>query len=188
MQTEQIQPSDSTEPTQPTEKRCPACDTVKPRTDFPVARRRKDGMGSTCRRCISKKYKPDMERIRRNANRTIERNQDWLRNYLAKASCTFCRQSSLDPAQLRLQQTSPRGERGIRYTVFAGLSLKRCAEEAEHCWVICDSCYADRHSLPPEIRDALSNGYAAITDKRTHFAGRAPRRGATQQRRPPPQL
>jgi hypothetical protein len=135
-------------PAEPT-KRCPACRTVKPLTDFNRSTRKRDGRQSWCRECNSQRSKryhrenreahqavinERNRRVREEANRKV-----W--EYLLTHPCVDCGET--DPLVLEFDHQRDKLA-DVSALVAAGHTWEKIYAEIQKCDVRCANCHRRR--------------------------------------------
>ena len=124
------------------EKRCYACQEVKPLGEFPINRTRADGRGSKCKACKSvyngtyylatkDRHNPARAASRRRAQAAA---RERLSNYLRKHPCVDCGETDIIVLQFDHQSDK---EMNVADLVGRGHGWPRILEEIAKCEVVC---------------------------------------------------
>ena len=142
-------------------KRCPRCETEKPRSEFWRARGRKDGLQAYCKTCLKKEPSQHGER-RRNYAREYRRQErstpEGRARELARAApkiellrearskpCTDCGREDLPWKVMELDHA--RGKKSFPLTANSArwVNIDRLRDEIAKCDPRCPNCHRLRH-------------------------------------------
>jgi hypothetical protein len=127
-------------------KKCSICKQQKDKLDFNRKLSRKDGLQPHCRKCSNKKSKEyyrknkkkHYEIVKKNNKRYIERNREFVYQYLLKHPCVDCDEAN--PILLDFDHVK---EKIIEVSKLYrdAFSIKRIQEEIDRCKIRCVKCH-----------------------------------------------
>ena len=131
-------------------KVCSSCSESKPRGDFGVCSKNKDGLYGKCKACKraydneyhanrskgNKKRKNELQRQRHISNR------QYMYNFLKSHPCVVCGES--DPVVLEFDHID-QSTKTTAVSLMADYSLDRVKEEIAKCRILCANCHK-RHT------------------------------------------
>ena len=127
-------------------KRCPRCGEAKPRSEFHLSRRRRDGLQSICKSCRRLLDHALYERRRgtRTPSRVWERGRAaWLLSLKAGRPCTDCGRVYA-PQVMQWDHLPGSLKLGNISTDFRGRSRQEILNEIAKCELVCANCHAIR--------------------------------------------
>ena len=127
-------------------KICSRCKQEKSTSEFSKNSAKKDGLNSHCKSCHREWYKEwykgnknsQYERVKKRQEKQVQRNRDWLWNYLLHHPCVDCGES--DPIVLEFDHQEDK-KMNISNMVNSGYSIETLSLEVSKCEVRCANCH-----------------------------------------------
>ena len=130
-------------------KRCYNCGQTKENSFFAKNKSRKDGLQSKCRDCDNRRNREYFKenrssiilKIRGVKSKHLERNREFIINYLKENSCVDCGNTDIRVLEFDHQHSK---KYLVSRMVSSGYSLKTIKNEIEKCEVVCANCHKIR--------------------------------------------
>lgn len=126
-------------------KTCYKCCKDKSVDNFAIHRKRPDGLQSMCKPCANatrvKHYREspaEKLRMRITAQETMNRNNEYLLQYLLKHPCIDCGET--DPIVLEFDHRDDKSD-NVANMVFRRLGIERLQREIDKCDIRCANCH-----------------------------------------------
>lgn len=128
-------------------KFCGRCGTEKPKYEFNKNKSKSDGLATMCK-CCNKEYqksyyfensKQHKATAKVNKKKYVERNRNFVREYLLNNPCVDCGFS--DIRALQFDHIDMVGSKSKRVTYFMDHSLENLKREISKCQIRCANCH-----------------------------------------------